>query len=283
MIDAYPLVFNIGPIPITGFGLMMMIAFLTAFWIISEECKRLGFTVDYVGDILVGAMVGGVIGAKLWYVALNGGEIFDRGGLVWYGGFLGGTIGVILQGWRRRVPMRWTAHLLAPAMAAGYALGRVGCFLVGDDYGRPTTLPWGVRFPLGKPPSTAGIMNAEFGVPIPEGATLNTVLAVHPTQIYEVAIMLCVFALLWRWRKSPRGTGWLFGAYLVFAGIERFFMEMLRAKDDRNLLGIPGITIAQVTSIVVAVVGVAVIVKLSKAGDVGPGEWLLHGEKTKRE
>src|SRR3954453_24192897 len=105
--------------------------------------------------MLVGAVLGGIIGAKLWYVALKGdpGALFSRGGLVWYGGFIGGALGVILNGWRLRVPIRWTMQLAAPALAAAYAVGRLGCFRVNDDYGWPTDLPWGFNCSNGSPPS----------------------------------------------------------------------------------------------------------------------------------
>src|SRR5690606_20684067 len=135
--------------------------------------------------------------------------------------------------WRLRVPIRWTAQIGAPALAAAYALGRVGCFLVGDDYGRPTDLPWGIRFPEGIPPTTAGNMRRLFGMEIPATVPPDAVLAVHPTQLYETALMLGAFALLWRLRKASGGVGWIFGLYLALAGVERFIIEILRAKDDR--------------------------------------------------
>ena len=278
MITAYPLEFVIplpggGGIPITGFGITMMLLFLVASWLIDREGRRLGFKPEFPGDLILGAVVGGIIGAKLWYVALHGMDaLFSRAGLVYYGGFVGGTVGVILMGWRRRVPVRWTAHLAAPALAAGYAIGRVGCFVVGDDYGIPTTLPWGVRFPEGAPPSTAAVMESAFGTPIPAGVDPGTVLAVHPTQLYEVAAMLLVFALLWKWRTSSKGTGWLFGIYLVLAGAERFLVEILRAKDDR-LLGM--LTVAQAFSLVLVAVGVVLMMAWGKQGPAPTGPWLM--------
>jgi phosphatidylglycerol:prolipoprotein diacylglycerol transferase len=275
LITAYPFVFHIGPLPITGFGVMMMLAFLVGGWLIDRECRRLGFASDYAGDMIVGAVVGGIIGAKLWFVVLHHdmSMLFDRGGLVFYGGLVGGTLGVVANGWRRRVPVRWTAQLAAVALPAAYAVGRVGCYVVGDDYGIPTTLPWGVKFPLGMPPTTAENLRA-FNVAIPADIPANTVLAVHPTQLYEVALMLIAFAFIWRWRKSPRGTGWLMGAYLLLAGVERFAIEFLRAKDDR----IPGgLSVAQLASIVMIVVGVTVIARLSKLPAIEPGAWLKMG------
>jgi phosphatidylglycerol:prolipoprotein diacylglycerol transferase len=277
VITAYPFGFHIGSLPVTGFGIMMMLAFLVGGWLIDRECRHQGFAPDYAGDIILGAVIGGIIGAKLWFVALPGhgvATLFERGGLVFYGGLVGGAIGVVVNGWRRRVPMRWTAQLVAPALAAAYAVGRIGCYVVGDDYGIPTTLPWGVRFPQGMPPTTAQSLR-EFHVNIPAGIAPNTVLAVHPTQLYEVGLMLVVFALLWRWRTSHRGTGWLFGAYLVLAGVERFAIEFLRAKDDRLLPG--GLSVAQIASVVAVIVGVTVIARLSRLPPATPGDWLVIG------
>lgn len=270
MINAYPFVIHTPWFDITGFGIVMMLTFLMGGWILDRELRRLKFNTEYAGDMIFAAVIGGIVGAKLWFVVLNGGALFARSGLVWYGGFFGGTLAVILNGWRRRVPMRWTAQLVAPVLAAGYALGRVGCFLVGDDYGGPTSLPWGVRFPLGSPPSTAENLRL-FHVQVADSVAPNTVMAVHPTQLYETFIMLVVFALLWRWRAASRGTGWLFGAYLIFAGVERFFVEILRAKDDR-LLGT--FTLAQVASITIVLVGTALVARLSPMPVIAPGPWL---------
>lgn len=277
MITAYPFGFHLGPLPITGFGIMMMLAFLIGGWLVDRECRRLGFGSDYAGDMIIGAVVGGIIGAKLWFVALHGmSALFDRGGLVFYGGLVGGTIGVVLNGWRRRVPIRWTAQLVAPALAAAYAVGRVGCYVVGDDYGIPSSLPWAVSFPQGMPPTTAEYLRA-FNVTLPAGTAPGTLFAVHPTQLYEVAMMLVVFALLWRWRTLPRGTGWLFGAYLTLAGLERFAIEFLRAKDDRRL---PlGLSIAQGASIVMVIVGIALVIRLSPLPKLDAGNWLTGNRR----
>jgi phosphatidylglycerol---prolipoprotein diacylglyceryl transferase len=275
----YPLIFHIGPLEVTGYGIMMMVAFLMGGWLIALELRRRELAEDYAADIVAAAVVGGIIGAKLWYVALtrDPGALFSRGGLVWYGGFLGGTLAVILNGWRLRVPLRWTMQLTAPALAAAYALGRVGCFLVNDDYGRPTNLPWAVKFPRGLPPSTAGNLEHLFGVAVPPGTDPSTVLAVHPTQLYEVGAMLVAFAILWRLRTSERPIGWLFGLYLVFAGVERFLVEILRAKDDRFL---GPFTLAQLTSIILIVIGTGLIGIWREGTTPPPGEYLTRGKTT---
>ncbi len=259
----YPLVFNIGPIEITGYGLMMMVAFLTGGWAIQRELRRRGLNEEYASDIVVAAVIGGIIGGKLWYVVLtqDPGALLSRSGLVWYGGFIGGAAAIYLNGLRKRVPARITCDLAAPALAVGYALGRVGCFLVQDDYGIPTSLPWGMKFPEGLPPSTALRLNSDYGVPIPDGVNPLEVLAVHPTQLYEAAAMLVVFWALWRLRTHARAAGWLFGAYLLFAGTERFLIEFIRAKDDRFLAGF---TVAQLASIIIAATGVLLMARWAK-------------------
>jgi phosphatidylglycerol:prolipoprotein diacylglycerol transferase len=262
---------------ITGYGIMMMVGFLIGGWLIGLELKRRGLNQDYAADFIIAALIGGVLGAKLWYVALtqDAGALLSRGGLVWYGGFIGGALAVLFNGWRLKVPARWTMQVAAPALAAGYALGRVGCFLVGDDYGRPTDLPWGVAFPRGLPPSTAANL-ADFRVAIPEGTDPSTVLAVHPTQLYEVTIMLVVFALLWTLRSRERGTGWLFAVYLMLAGLERFFVEIFRAKDDRF---VAGFTIAQVTSVVLIGIGAYLYLRWRDDPPLAPGPYLSTVKK----
>ncbi len=276
----YPFIIDLGPIEVTGYGLMMMVAFLVGGWIIGLELRRRRLSEDYAADMIAAAVIGGIVGAKLWYVVINQdpGALFSRGGLVWYGGFIGGAGAVLLNGWRLGVPMRWTMQLAALALPAAYALGRVGCFLVNDDYGRPTDVAWAMRFPRGLPPSTAGNMETLFGIPVPAGIDPGTVLAVHPTQLYETVIMLAAFAVLWRLRTRDFPIGWIFGLYLVFAGVERFFIEILRAKDDRFL---GPFTVAQVTSVILVIIGGALLVRWHTGPSPVPGSYLESGKKVK--
>lgn len=278
MTTVYPFNLQLGPLPITGYGIMLMVAFLMGGWLIDQDLRRRGWQHDYAADITVAAVIGGVIGAKLWFVAATGdpAALFTRGGLVWYGGFIGGSLAVLANGRRLGVPLRWTCQLTAPALPAAYALGRIGCFLVGDDYGRPSSLPWGVTFPQGIPPTTAGNFAAEFGVPLAPGVSPETLVAVHPTQLYEAALMIAVFMLLWRLRNNGKPAGWLFGLYLALAGTERFLVEFLRAKADRLAVGL---TVAQFTALGMVVLGAVLMTAWSKGPDVAPGEYLLEGKK----
>lgn len=276
----YPFIIHLGPLELTGYGLMLMVAFLMGGWLIVRQLQENKLKEDYAADIVAAAVIGGIIGAKLWYVALtrDPGALFSRGGLVWYGGFIGGALAVILNGWRLGVPLRWTMQLAAPALAAAYALGRVGCWLVNDDYGRPSTLPWAVKFPEGLPPSTAGNMHHLFGVPVPAGIDPSTVLAVHPTQLYEVAAMLIAFAVLWSLRKRGRPIGWLFGLYLIFAGVERFLVEIVRAKDDRFL---GPFTLAQLASVILITIGILLVSIWRRGPSPAPNVYLETGRKAR--
>lgn len=252
----YPLVLRLGPIELTGYGLMMMVAFLMAGWAIQLELRRRQLDEEFAADIVIAGVVGGLLGAKIWYVLLTGewDALLRRSGFVWYGGFLGATAAIVLNGWRRRVPWRFTVEICAAPLALGYALGRVGCFLVNDDYGIPSSLPWAMKFPQGLPPSTVANLNA-MGISTP-GADPMQVVAVHPTQVYETLIMMAAFWWMWRQRDHKHAMGWMLGCYLVLGGLERFFVEFLRAKDDR-LLG--PFTLAQATSVALVVVGTALL------------------------
>lgn len=261
----------VGELTITSFGLMMALAFLCGYVVLRAEFGRLGADPDVGADALLGALVGGIVGAKIYYVLLYWdrtaldplGMLFSRGGLVWYGGFLGGCLGVVWVLRRRRISIALGADAAAPALALAYAVGRVGCFLVGDDYGRPTDSFVGVAFPRGQPPSTAANLR-RFGAEMDPAIPDTQVLAVHPTQLYETGLSLIFFFLLWRLRKRPHKQGWLFGLWLVLAGAERFVVEGFRAKDDRFL---GPFTVAQAISVAIVIAGGLLLLRLRRGSD----------------
>jgi phosphatidylglycerol:prolipoprotein diacylglycerol transferase len=255
----HPFVINLGPLPLTGFGIAVVVSFMVA-QIVSESMMRLrGENAEPIGDMILGAVIGGLLGAKLYFVVVLGNwdALWTRGGFVFWGGLIGGAIGVLLIARLKKVSWWTTLEVGAPAVAAAYAVGRTGCWAVGDDYGRPWSGPLAVQFPEGAPPSTAGVMQQEFGVQFPAGTDPATVVAVHPTQIYEVAMGIVMFYVIWRFRHHRHAAGWLFGVYAVLAGIERFVVEFFRAKDDSLAIGI---TIAQSIAIAAIVLGVALLV-----------------------
>jgi phosphatidylglycerol:prolipoprotein diacylglycerol transferase len=254
----HPFQFNVGPLQFTAFGIAVVLGFVVAQMISQQEMARRGYDPTPIGDMIIGAVIGGLLGAKLYFVVVLGNwdALFTRGGFVFWGGLIGGTIGVLAIARYKKVPIPRVLEVGAPSLAAAYAVGRTGCWGVGDDYGRPWDGPLAVQFPQGAPPSTAGVMSREFGVEFPPGTDPATVVAVHPTQLYEVGMAMLMFALLWRLRRHPHKEGWLFGVYCVLAGIERFIVEFFRAKDDRLALGL---TVAQVIAIAAVAIGVTII------------------------
>lgn len=251
---------GIGQITITSFGLMMVAAFLAGNWVMRRRLHELERDPRLADDIMLAALVGGLLGAKLYYVVLHWqltsadpvGMLLSRAGLVWYGGLVLGALAVIALVWRRGVSVPFSADLVAPALALGYGLGRIGCFLVGDDYGRPTESWIGIAFPEGSPATTAGNIRRHFGVDLPAGIPDGQVLSVYPTQLFEAAAGLLVFWILWRWRDHPNRAGWLFSVWLLLAGVERLFIEIFRVKDDR-ILG--PLTLAQAISVGLILLG----------------------------
>ena len=234
-----PFVFTLGPLKLTGFGIAMMAAFGVAHTVAQTVLRQRGDDDEIMNDVTFAALVGTIVGGKV-YFAINESfsgrpffaSLFDRAGFVYWGGFLGSVLlSWLVIRWRRQ-PFLRVADGAAVGIAAGYAIGRTGCWAVGDDYGRPWNGPLAVSFPRGAPPSTVANMNSEFHANLPASLSPDTVVSVYPTQLLEVALGVLMFWILWRMRKHEHGAGWLFGMYCVLAGIERFVVEFFRAKGD---------------------------------------------------
>jgi len=256
----YPELFRIGDFVVTSFGAMMVLAFLAGYLQIAWGLTRNGAgDADDASAVVFAAGIGGIVGGKAYYAILyqDWHLLFDRAGLVWYGGLAGGALAVLLVIRRRRLPFPRVTDATLAAMALGYAVGRIGCFLVGDDYGRPTDSPLGVVFPEALPPATAGTFRHEYGLDIPAGVPDDAILPVHPTQLYETAMGLAVWGVglvMLRRGARPGATALVVAALLA---VERFVVEFFRAKDDRFL---GSFTLAQAISLglLVLVAGLAV-------------------------
>ncbi|MHB1168066.1 MAG: prolipoprotein diacylglyceryl transferase [Longimicrobiales bacterium] len=241
----FPELFRIGDFVVTSFGVMMFLSFIAGAWATGRQLERYGLDRELIWDMLAGIAIGGILGAKIYYLLLHLddvaanpiGEIFSRGGLVWYGGLIGGVLAYYWQIKRRGLPVAPMFDATAPALFLSIAIGRMGCFLVGDDYGNPTDSWAGIAFPNGAPPSTVGHFR-RIGVEVPPGLPDSAVLPVHPTQLYEIALVLPLFALLWHLGKKAMAPGRLFALFLGLYGVERFLIEFVRAKDDRFLFGL---------------------------------------------
>jgi phosphatidylglycerol:prolipoprotein diacylglycerol transferase len=257
-VSQHTLAYQLGPIEITGFGIAMLLAFAIAQIVMTSELVRRGQREAAVAmsDVTVASVIGGLLGAKIYYVLLTGDSVLHRGGFVFWGGLLGGIASTYAVIRWKKIPFWRIADVAAMGLAAAYAVGRTGCWAVGDDYGRPWTSRFAVSFPEGAPPSTVHNMMSEFGMKSLAGRPPAELVSVYPTQLFEVVLALVMFGLLWRLRNHQHREGWLFGVYCVLAGAERFIIEFFRAKDDRFF---GTLTLAQVIAIALMLAGAVIV------------------------
>ena len=262
----FPTLLKIGNFELTTFGLMMAAAFFVAGLVLAREFRLRDIPDDYAWTVVIYGAIGGILGAKIYYAILyrSWDALFSRAGLVWYGGLIGGTLAVSLYLRMQRINWFEAVDAASPALSIGYCLGRIGCFLVGDDYGRPTESWVGIAFPKGLPPTTARYLR-EFGADVDPTLAPDTLLRVHPTQLYEAGATLLMFFVLTYLARRVKASGVVFGLFLVLLGIERFLVEIVRAKDDR-LFG--AFTVAQLISMIIVVLGVALAARRFRKGEV---------------
>jgi phosphatidylglycerol---prolipoprotein diacylglyceryl transferase len=270
----HPFLFRVGPVVISGYGIALALAFMIAWVVIAHETGRRGHDSRVAGELVFAAAAGALIGSKLYYVVAtrDAGSLVNRSGLGFWGGLIGGTIACWLLVRVKRLSFLRYADVVGIAVAAGYAVGRTGCWALGDDYGRPWDSPLAVRFPHGAPPSTAINMLRVFGVTPPPGSAPWTVLAVHPTQLYETALGLVMFLILWRYRGHRHAEGWLFGLYGVLAGVERFLIDFLRVEENR-LPG--GLSVTQAVALAIAAAGALLMYARRDVTDGAPGIYAI--------
>jgi phosphatidylglycerol:prolipoprotein diacylglycerol transferase len=245
---------------LSGFGLAVLLAFIIAQVVSERELRRRGYETEaqHVSDVLLAAVLGTLVGGKLYFVGVithNWHDLFSRSGFVFWGGFMGAVAACWSIIRVRKLPFARYADVAGIAIAAGYAVGRTGCWAVGDDYGRWYDGPLAVAFPMGFPPSTVGDMQRNFHAVFPATMDRATLVGVVPTQLIEVALGCVMFLVLWRLRQHTHADGWLFGVYAVVAGIERFLVEFVRIKDDRFF----ALSVAQCIAIAVFLVGILVM------------------------
>jgi phosphatidylglycerol:prolipoprotein diacylglycerol transferase len=249
----HPFFFHVGKIAMSGYGVAIVMAFVIAWVVIARENGRRGDEVAFAGEIVLAASIGGLAGAKLFYAAfVGGGSLITRGGHSFWGGLIGGACAYGLWARLRHVSFFRYLDVIGISIAAGYAVGRTGCWAIGDDYGRLWNSPFAVKFPEGAPPTTAANMLRIFGEVPPLGSAPDTILAVHPTQLYETVFGFAMFLVLWRLRDHDHAPGWLFGLYCVLAGVERFLIEFVRVEPDHLSVGL---SIAQVVALAITLIG----------------------------
>ena len=235
----YPVIFEIGPVTIHSFGLMVLVAFLVGGWMTTKELARRGLEPSHLEGYPMLALLGGIVGARIYYLIEHAdrltenffGTLLGGAGLTWYGGAIGGAALVLFWA-HRKGQSKWSmCDAFAPGLAAAYGIGRIGCQLAGDgDYGPPSDVPWAMAYPKGVVP---------------------TDVPVHPTPVYEILMMIPVVALLWWLRTRLTTPGRLFGVYLMLAGAERWVSEFFRVRPETTL----GMSTAQWLSLVAIVAG----------------------------
>ena len=254
----HPELFQLGPVHLRSFGTMMAVAFLVGTWLGMLEARRLSLDEDKLVNVILLTLLASVLGARALYVMEHLAEFRRSWGSVWalweggltlYGGIVAGTLGGLTAARRMGLPRWRVADALTPSLAIGTMFGRVGCFLNGCCYGRPTTLPWGVKFP---PASFAAL---EFG---------DT--PVHPSQLYHAAAGLVLFAAAWGLRKRIQTPGVLLWSFVAAFSLIRIPIDMTRSYEaDAVLLrGAVEVTESQATSLLLALFAVIMILRVRR-------------------
>lgn len=255
----HPEILHWGVFRITSYGLLLAVAYLVGTWLSLREARRLRLDEDALVSLIVVVLVAGVLGARALYVLEHIEEFRGstlsvlatwQGGLTLYGGIVGGVVAGVLVAPRLRLPRWTTADALAPAIALGTAFGRVGCFLNGCCYGRPTGGAWGVVFP---PDSFAGLA---YG-PQP----------LHPAQLYFSAAGLGVFLLAWALRRRIRVPGILFWGVIALLALVRIPLDLTRAYEETAVIAMVGavvVTESQVMSATIALFSLLMILRLRR-------------------
>jgi phosphatidylglycerol---prolipoprotein diacylglyceryl transferase len=243
---------NIGPLTLHTYGVLLAIAFITGLWVASRQAKRSGLDAARVTDMAVYVLIAGLVGAKVllvvveWgYYARNPRELLSilQSGGVFYGGLLGAFPVAWWYARKHALPPWRTADALAPAVAIGQAIGRLGCFCAGCCYGRPAEVPWAVTFRDSYASRTVG-------------TPLDT--PMHPTQIYESLACLAIFLVLLRLARSKRFDGQVTLAYVLLYAVARFVIEFFRGDAVRGTVFGGWLSTSQFIALLTAV-GVALL------------------------
>lgn len=286
-----PELFKIGPLTVYSYGLMLALAFIIPGYILNKEFERRKLNPNLATEIIILAMVFGIIGSKALDLIENWSSFvqnpliaFSPGGLTFYGGLILATFVIWLYIRRKKIPFLYLGDVVAPSLILAYGIGRIGCQLSGDgDYGIPTSLPWGMKYPHGtiKPhyaliqyykdhPALAArdhyyalssqiVGSDNYGTI----TKFDHVIRLHPTPIYEFLACLIIFFILMKLRKKDWADGKLFMLYLIFAGVERFLVEIIRLNPHLMF----GLSEAQLISIPLVIIGTLGFLYLSKNED----------------
>ncbi|UCH94024.1 MAG: prolipoprotein diacylglyceryl transferase [Candidatus Aminicenantes bacterium] len=245
----YPVI-HILHFELESYIVLYLIAFIVATFLLKYELKRNNYPSYLYALLMIVGLITGIIGSKIYYIFEIWNEFilspvetfFNIPGLGWYGGFILGGISIVLTLKIKKLPVLETLDVMIPIVPLGQALGRLGCFLGGCCHGTPTNVPWALAFPNGQyPPSVT----------------------VHPTQLYEMLIYLCIFILLWKLRKKEMKNGLKFSLYLILAGLGRFIVEFYRINPQTALFRL---TAPQIIAILGMMLGAFIIIYVKRKG-----------------
>lgn len=231
----YPILFNLGPLTIRSYGLFLVLAFIFGTYIVWKEGKRGGYNEEKLLDFSVVILVAALLGARLYYILLNLGVFLEapmkilyiwQGGFAFHGALIGAVVGGYIYTKRAKWPFYQLADLTVVAASFAAAVGKIGAFLAGADYGTATNLPWGVHF-------------------------VGQVGKRHPVQLYEAFYFMVMFLILKALDKRKQRSGGIFYLYLFLLGLGRWILEFYR--DDSTYLG--SIKAAHLASLLLVVVG----------------------------
>ncbi len=267
----HPILFTVGSVAVKSYGVAIAMAFLIGILLAAWRAKREGLNPNDFLDIGFIIVVSSIVGARIFYILFNLNNYIREpaaiirvweGGLIFYGGLLCAAVASILYIRYKKIPVWYGTDIIAPSIALGYAITRVGCFLNGCCYGKVTDLPWGVAG--WNPFSGAGrygsqiFFSALFG-----GGEMPGVIKLHPTQLYAAGISLIFFIILlilWRRRTFD---GIVFWAYVGLYSLYRFGIEFVRADNDVVFLGL---TVPQVMSVAAFVCSILILIDLGRRG-----------------
>ncbi len=246
-----PTLFKLGALPIRGYGLMVAIAFLVATYVAARRAEKKGISSQIIFDMGLYILVSAMLGARIFH-ALQHLDTYDsfwdvlklwQGGLAYYGGFMLALVVSILYARKKKLPTGTILDIFGPSLILGVGIARIGCFLAGCCFGKPTSLPWGVTFPEGSLPWF------ELGLQ-----------KIHPTQLYSVLSLLCIFTILMIIQKHMKFSGQLFLFCVIMYSVHRFLIDFLRYYAPEERMGT--LATSQVMSIIGGVIAVAVMIAL---------------------
>jgi phosphatidylglycerol:prolipoprotein diacylglycerol transferase len=237
---------------VESYIVLYLVAFIVATFLLKYELKRNNYPSYLYALLMITGSITGIIGSKIYYFFEIWDEfilsplepLFNIPGSGWYGGFILGGISIVLILKIKKLPVLETLDVIIPVVPLGQVFGRLGCFLAGCCHGTPANVPWALSFPNGQYPAYV---------------------KVHPTQLYEIFIYLCIFILLWKLRKKEMKNGLKFSLYFILAGLGRFIVEFYRINPQTLFR----LTAPQIIALLGIMLGTFIIIYVKRKGAKG--------------